>query len=305
MQLVRALDDIGLIRTLFLGGLIAFVVMYLHLQVGSIPNAYYVAASYLALLMFHHVRRRDSVFLRIHFKHYRTMLLAEYLALSTPLLVSLSYHTHWMPGVLFLSAVSILPFIPPVQNTRSLNSFIQDQIPNESFEWKAGMRRFLYIYCAVWLAGLLCSPFVGAVPVALFILGVLPVGFYEYGESLMMLRAADCSGKKFLAKKIGRQLMIFSIIAAPLAASFLVFHSETFYIVLIEFLLLISLHAYIVVLKYAFYQPDRHLAGIQVFSGIGAVGIMVPILLPLVWVMSVWFYYKSVNNLKIYLHDQN
>lgn len=43
----------------------------------------------------------------------------------------------------------------------------------------------------VYLIGLFTSFFVGSVPVAVFILGVILMSFYEHGESAQMLIATE------------------------------------------------------------------------------------------------------------------
>jgi hypothetical protein len=186
-----------------------------------------------------------------------------------------------------------------------LNTALQRLIPSDCFEWKAGIRKLLIFIVPIWLIGLCYSFFVGSVPLVLFILGILPSGFYSTGESLPMLLVFEMKASKLVVYKIKMQIILFSIISAPIILSFLVFHSDLWYLPLIEYILLISLHIYIILAKYAFYQPNQKTPTANVFNSIGAMAILIPFLIPVIWILSIWFYLKSIENLNLYLNDYN
>jgi len=57
--------------------------------------------------------------------------------------------------------------------------------------------------------------------------------------------------------------------------------------------------------KYAFFEPNIKSPAAQVFLNIGGVGLILPIFLPVIWLLTVRFYIKSVNNLNFFLDDYN
>jgi hypothetical protein len=61
----------------------------------------------------------------------------------------------------------------------------------------------------------------------------------------------------------------------------------------------------LILTKYAFYEPNNKSQAAVAFGAIGALGGIIPVFLPVVWVLSVRFFFKSRENLKIYLNDFN
>ncbi len=153
------------------------------------------------------------------------------------------------------------------------------------------------------MGGMAFSFFTGAVPIAIFVLGLIPLKFFEKGEPVQVLIAAEKSPVKLIFGKFKSHALIFTLISLPLMLVFFILHFEIWYLVFVEFVIFLSLHFYFMLLKYAWYIPNQKPGSVEVFSGIGAVGVILPIFLPLVWLLTLWFYFKAVANLKQYLHD--
>jgi hypothetical protein len=304
-QFYRSLTELGLFRVLFLAGLVGFAVYILFMQCESSPNDFYAVAIYVFLLVQLQIKRRDKLFLKSHFANYKKILLAEYSLLSTPLLFCLTFHFQWAALAASLALTYFLPYLDFVPKQRGLNTKIQQLIPGLCFEWKAGIRKTLLLIVPIWMIGMATSFYIGSVPLVLFVLGLIPLNFYENGEPLQMLIAFERSSNKFLFQKIKMQTILFSILALPLMAAFLVFHPDRWYIPVVEYLLFISLHIYAILLKYAFYVPNSKSSAAQTFGAIGAIGTLIPFFIPLVWLLSVRFYFKSIKTLNFYLNDFN
>lgn len=210
-----------------------------------------------------------------------------------------------------MAIFSIITFILLIINAdfkikqKSLNSTIQRLIPSGSYEWKAGMRKSLIVVTITWILGLLTSFFIGSVPAVIFILGILSWDFYEKCEPLEMILSFELGADSFLIQKIKNQVIIYSIFVVPLIMMFTVFHYEYWYIPVIEYFLFITSHIYLILTKYAFYQTNNQPAGAQVFGTIGIMCIIIPIFIPVVWLLSIRFYNKSKENLNFYLNDFN
>lgn len=304
-QIQRSLEGIGIFRFIFLMVLIlgAFYAIFSILQKGDYDE--FVTGGLLLILLFVQLQRKDIDFLKINLDNYRKLLWMEYLLLLAPLSGILIFTGNWFLLAVTISSLIILPFIKLKIQRRSLNTKMQLWIPAQAIEWKSGLRKGLFAITAVWLMGIVFSFFVGAVPLAIFIIGVFPLKFYEIGEPLPVLMASERSPAAFLTQKIKHQFIIFSVISFPLIVVFSVFHIGLWYIAVVEFLVLTTLHVYFILLKYAFYEPNQKTGAIEIFSGIGVVGLFVPVFLPLVWLLSVRFYFRAITNLKCYLNDFN
>lgn len=304
-QIFRALEGLGLIRTFFLIGLLVFVGFGLLMQTATTPNSFYMAGLYLIIITLIQIKRPDKLFTEINFNNFKLIFLIEYLLLMLPLFICLIYHKLWIQiisvGALTLLIVNLN--YKPIR--KSLNTSIQKLIPSYCFEWKAGVRKTLIFIAPLWIMGLGTSFFVGSVPIVLFILGILPLSFYEKGEPLQMILAFEMGTNRFILHKIKMQLVLFTILSIPLIIAFLTFHPDIWYIPIAEIFILITSQIYVILTKYAFYQPNSKSNGCQVFGAIGALGIIVPIFIPVIWLLSVRFYFKSRENLNLYLNDYN
>ena len=304
-QAGRATTGLGLGRCLFLAGILAFLSFLLFLQTASLPNSSYAAGIYLAVIFLIQLNRPDKQFLKITFIQNKVLLLTEYLLLLIPLVICLVYHKQYLLLAATFAVAFLITNVDYKARHRSLNTLIQRAIPSSCFEWKSGVRTSLVIIGILWTTGMYTSFLTASVPVVLFFLGILPFGFYERGEPVQMLLAPEMGAARFILHKIKMQVVLFTILAVPLILAFCIFHPDVWYIPVIEFLVLITSQVYLVLVKYAFYQPNTRPGGAQVFGLLGTIGLIIPVLIPLVWLLSVRFYFKSVENLNFYLDDYN
>ncbi|MGZ2369606.1 hypothetical protein ACXR6G_07450 [Ancylomarina sp. YFZ004] len=304
-QVYREIKGIGLFRVIFLAGLLVFLGFILFKQTEILPNVYYFSGIYLSVIVLIQLIRHDKLFLKSHFNNYKLICLTEYSILTIPLLLCLIYHSHWL--LIFISFLSLflIANLDFKVKPRDLNTKIQQCIPYDCFEWKGGLRKFFLFIVPLWIISLTTSFFIGSVPIAIFILGLVPFGFYEKSEPYQMILAYEMSTRRFLFHKISLQIILFSVITIPLVLTFMFFHYEHWYIPIVEYIIFISLHIYFILAKYAFYEPNSKSPITVIFGSIGATAIFIPFLLPVVWLLSVWFYIKSTNKLNLYLNDYN
>lgn len=317
-QLYRLLSDIGLFRTIILVIFLGAPFIYV-LYVRAAVTPFSVTGVYFAIVVLIHINRSDKLFLKIHFDNYKLIYGVEYLLLSLPLLICLIFYHQWL--AIFASLILLvlitnleisrkrqnLSSNPVIISCKSRNSIakLQQWIPDDSFEWKAGIRKIFFLVIIVWILGAGTSFFIAGAPVAIFILGIIQPGSNEKSESLPMVLAFEMKTKKFLFHKIKLQVVIFSVLVIPLMISFVIFHPERWYIPVAEYLILVSYQIYLILTKYAFYRPHTKSQAVFTFAEVGAVGVLIPVFLPLLWFLSVWFYIKSFKNLDFYLHDYN
>ncbi len=304
-QFYRGMIGIGLIRIIFLIGLLAFIVFVLFVETSKAPDSYYVTGITSLILFIVQAKRQDKSFLKANFDRYKRICFVEYLILASIPLAFLIFYFQWIPLLLLISAIYLIIHLDLKSKQSNLNTRLQQLIPAKCFEWKGGVRQTLFILIPLWMIGLGTSFSIGSVPIVLFILGVIPFSFYEKGEPYQMIIAYEMGTSQFLFHKIRTLIAMFSILSIPLIAAFLVFHPEIWYIPVIEYSIFISLYIYLILTKYAFYEPNCKSTSAQIFGIIGAIGGIIPVFLPVVWLLSIRFFFKSKENLNIYLNDYN
>lgn len=304
MQAKRSVIALGLFRLVFFA-LMVFMLAFAIFKglLTTEENPWMVGAVLLFLLLFIQIRRRDKTFLRIHFDDCRYILMVQYLVLAVPVLFFIIYYQNWFALLVLAIGIFLIPFIDIKLKFKYVNSFILKWIPDVLFEWKAGLRKTLPLIVLAFISGLGFSSFTGSVPLSIFVLGVIPLTYFEKGEPVQMLLAPELPVGKLILTKFKWHAWIFTVLCIPLIAAFMVFHIQLWYIVAVEFILFITLHLYNLILKYAFYTPNEKAAATGPFAAFGAVGIIIPVLLPIVWVLMIWLYLRAKANLKPYLYD--
>jgi hypothetical protein len=225
-QIYRGLIGIGLIRLIFIIGLLGSLSFILFNGVADGKSAYYLAMGNIIIYIFIQVRRQDKTFLQTHFLAYRFIFCVEYLLLSIPMVVSLFYHQKWIQLVIIAVRSLTVPLLDYKPRKRSLNSKLQQIIPSDSYEWKAGSRKLLFVILTLWIIGLCTSFLIGSVPVVILIIGFVVLSFYESCEPYQMIIASEMSSGKFLLQKVKLQSMIFTAITLPLIIAFVLFQTE-------------------------------------------------------------------------------
>ncbi len=303
-QIYRGIIGIGLIRFIFLVGLVGFLGFALYIKSSDKLTSQYLSAGFLLLIMIVHFKRGDKLFLKSHFSNYKALMLAEYIILSIPVLCCFLIHKQWV-AISQLSGLLIIINIDLKARNSNLNTKLQELIPDDAFEWKAGIRKQFFIIVPIWIIAALTSFFIGSIPIAIFILGITILSFFEKCEPYQILLSVELSATKLLTLKVKRLLQLFSTLVIPLLVLFIVFNPDKWYIPVAEYFIFCSLLIYTIMTKYAFYEPNIKSSAAQIYVALGALGGMIPVFLPVVWLMTIFFYSKSVNKLNFFLYDYN
>ncbi len=304
-QIYRALSEIGLIRFVFLLIFIAFVEIFLFLASQDSKNAYYITGIFLFILILIQIKRKDKFFLQTHFPEYTNIFKIEYLLIATPLIISFLYYLKWQHLGIVILGVLLISYSNYIPKKRSLNTFFQTIIPNEMYEWKAGSRKLMFLIPPLWIIGLSTSFFIGSVPVVIVVIGISTLSLFEICEPYQMIIASEKSPRNFLNRKIQLHTLILTCILMPLVLAFVLFHTEYWYIALAEYILFISINIYFILIKYAYYEPNNRPISTQIMNITGAVSVIFPVLLPVIWLLSIIFYYSALKRLNYYINDFN
>jgi hypothetical protein len=304
-QLIRSLRHVGPIRILILLAIVALGILMIYENTSDSPTVYFTLTLYILTILFIHAKRVDRTFLGIIGINSRFAMLVEYAFLSVPLLLILMLHKQWLPILLLVVLLPMVVQLNPKLKIYTLNTWLQRQIPNSYFEWKSGARRYLLAGIIVWLAGLSTSFYLGSIPLVIIFLGVITLSFYEVCEPLPMVLALEKPFNKFIKHKIASSLLMVNAIYLPLVVLQLLLHPEYWYIPLGLVFLISNLHAYAVLVKYAFYNPNSKRSAPQLFVAVGFAGLLFPFIIPMVWLLCIWFYFKSKLLLTPSLNDYN
>lgn len=303
----RALAELGAIRSLIIIALLCMLIAlpFLSSQLKTLHFYLFVGFNSLTIGLIH-LKRKDRTFLKVNFDSYKLIYQSEYLILSLPILLLLLYKQAWLPSLLLLIIIYGISFIELEFKQRSLNTKIQQWIPDESFEWKAGVREYFPTMGIIGFLGLIFTPFwVGAAPIAIALLGMFIPQFYQNYEPYQMVVVFERSNKAFLKLKISQCLKLASLLFTPYMLLFVLFHHEIWYIPFIQYFIFISLYVYTILMKYTFYEPNKTPTINGFFIALGMGSFLFPIFLPLVWILTIRFYFKSLINLNLYLDDYN
>ena len=106
-----------------------------------------------------------------------------------------------------------------------------------------------------------------------------------------------------LLHKIKRHFFLYAISSLPLVILFVLFHHDLWYIPVIEFIALLSIHIYMITVKFAHYEMDGNNSISPILQLIGVfLGLML-VTVPFLLLLSALFFQKACTNLKPILHD--
>jgi hypothetical protein len=304
-QVMRMVFGIGIFHFLVL------VIVVLLLVAGIVKTAmtpqYQSAVVVLGSLLLTgiHLRRRDKFFLQVHLGQPFAIYFFEYLFISLPLIIPLLITNALLHALFFLLITGAIAASKPLTVRKNINTRLQAIIPCEAFEWKAGVRKMFYPLLAAWLAGAVGAYFVAAVPLAMIALGVMVFSFYERGEPLDMLMASQKGPAALIFQKIKHLLILLGAVNLPLLLLFMVFHFALWHIPVLLFVLIVFASVYLILLKYAFYFPGARPGGSEILTALAFLAVIIPFFMPVIWLLSLRFYFKAVHNLKPFLDDFN
>lgn len=304
-QSYRLLSDMGVVYSVLLFAVVLAMGVFCFYVLHREPQNLYFSAIMALLLLNFHCRRRDRRFLRIHVEYVSLIICSEYIILSLPIVIFLAIHKFWLYsiGVLMISIlIGLIPMMKRKHPQKTLNTLIQRKIPNHAYEWKAGVRQSFWPLLVLWIVGLSTScSFYSSIVVTLLI-GLSVLEFFRFNESWQMLLSCQQCPSKFLRNKIFQHILLLSLLILPLLIFAVIFRPDLWYIPVIEYVALLSVLTYVILLKYAFYSRQR--GGVNTIRiAIGVFLGLNPMTMIVLWLLSILLYRKACLNLKFYLND--
>lgn len=254
---------------------------------------------------FIHFRRRDYGFLTTQTQNPLAIFFAEYTLISLPVAISLLFNGQWIITLGLLLFTFFLSGLPGGKTQIQLDLQLGNIIPARAFEWKSGVRKAQLWIIILYIIGLALSFTPAGAPGGIFLLSLIMLNFYEHGEPLSILLAEELPSQKFIFRKINIALKLYLLGMLPLLAAHLIFNAELWFVPFLITILAGIIMVYAIVLKYAFYEPGTRNHAAQLFLSLGIISIFIPVLLPLILVLIVYFYNRAIKNLNNYLNDFN
>lgn len=307
-QAIRISYQLGILRVLLIFSTIVVLIAMTYILISTEKNIYPVVLLYLLTNLMIHLRRKDKKFLIINVSHFRIIFLAEYLILLSPLIICLLLYNKWL--VLLFVTISVL-FIPAIDcnlnihHRKTFNTSLQKLIPSDLYEWKAGIRKNFILLLIAYILGACFSWNIPVIPITMLIIGLTISDFFIAEESWQMLLSFEKNAGKMLLYKIRRHFLFYAICNLPLIILFVIFHYDLWYIPIIEFIMLLSIHIYTITMKFAYYEADKSGRVNSIIQLIGVVLGLIPVTTPFLLLFSGFLFKKACTNLKPLLHDFN
>lgn len=303
VQAMHLYADTGLIYSLIILLLAAAGFVWAGTVAESDGYVRFVPAGIFAVIVYSiQMGRKDRNFLTIVFGGFRSIFIAEYAIISLPFVILYLLAHQWTAIAAIVASAALAAFVPQTEIKRSLFGGLWEKIPAQAYEIKSFMRRSGAIFLALWalMAGLSFYPVV--VPIGIALGSLFAAGCYEWGEPESVLRSAQLAPEAFLRLRTMLAAKLMLLWTAVPALLFLGFNISYWYIIPVEMAAVFIVLRYMISVKYAFYQPNEKLSS-RLFAALASMGIIIPVLLPLLLLLTFYFRHKAVSNLNPYLRD--
>ena len=272
----------------------------------SEKNSYFSLVIPIGLVFIIHYIREDRLFLD-NISHQTSLLYAiEYLLLISPFLViSLISQKYIVSLIILISGISIS--IIPKYRVRffTLRNPITKRYISREPDLVFLYRKYALLF-SVLLTLAMAFSFIRGVSIILllFVLLLFSEAFI-HNEAIDILRVSHLSPQSFIKNKVFHFLICYFFLSLPILFVYSFFNKDT-----IVFSLLVPIIAtfgffYLVVSKYAYYDPKYPSSKPNTAMQIGIVGLFFPVLLPITIFLAISNYTKALDNLKDYLYDFN
>lgn len=308
LKLVRFLCDLAELKSSPIAYLIMgcfliaayFLLKILFVQLNREPNVYWVLIFYAFLLFRLHAGRKDRRFIRLLTRRPATVFASEYLLLSAPLILMLLLSDYSrlavVPAMVSVFA-GIIPLNPAPRRTllTSLHTVLR------SYEWIGGIRSNLFLVAALLLFAI-GTCFVPVLPLfVLLVFAIVCTTFYQENEPVELLCLGELPPGRFLAHKLGTAFRNYYTVCLPVLLLYLLFNTDTWWMVLPFVFLSACALVFCITLKYARYVPNTQRYD-SLTAGIGLAGTVVPVLLPVTLFLCIHYYSLAIDNLDNYLY---
>jgi hypothetical protein len=300
-QFFRGLTEIGFIRVVII---IPFmVIILLGMLENLMKQSLWVVFGVLALILISlHFNRKDKHFLKVLKNQRFTLFSIEYLVISLPFLVWFLIENAWFQIVASFILIGISPFINWTfiyQNSTARLHF--PKFMTKDFEWITGIRKNIGYIIPIYILAIILSYLTVSVLAALLLLAIISTTFYlEPCETRDFLHLYANAPSEFMRQKSTRALGLYVLFSIPLSIAFLIFHMEYWYLLIIALAIGSVIQLTSITLKYMTFTPKESSQRNAILLGFLIICWLTPFLQPVPLLMTITYYRKAVNRLKIF-----
>lgn len=304
-QALRISEQIGIVRLLFLIAFLGVPLFFFLSNPLSEQNGYWISAIFSLVLFTIHQSRSDKRFLKTTFKSPFWIEVIEYSVAGIPVLFLLLINGLPLPGMILILSIFLIPFILERAKKEYFAQLTNQLINPEHFELRALLRRHKVLMILTFSCGLIFSfqPVVGLI--AIYIITFLIGQAHQYGEPISYIISQEKCISHFLYNKWLHVVKFWSMFSMPIVIATLI-QNPTLWMITLAIVIIMSIYLLFVMMsKYAFYEPNSPLDASNFYISIGALSIILPILLPFLPGLIVISWIKAVKKLKSLLDDFN
>lgn len=299
-QISQESGGLGPIHLIIITAVFAWIEYSLYIAYSNLNTALISFGVLLLLLVSLHLSRPDARFLWQQLPRPREKLFGEYWVLSLPFVLPalLGWQFYLVPlHALLCYALSHWQYYRRAKSWYF--PWLSKYLPASShLEWLSGIRRFWWALLPLYLSSWIFCWLRGFPIVSLWFFTLFLANFYNEGESLNVLRIQMKSPRAFLVKKIKKAFSLMLILYTPQLVINALIHSDIWYFHLIFLLMQLIALLFLILSKYAIYQPDEKLKGNAVLQGLALMGTLIQYLAPLPVFLCFWYYPRAIRQLK-------
>ncbi|MGY6648809.1 ABC transporter permease [Wenyingzhuangia sp. IMCC45574] len=292
----RKFKDAGLLPWMAYLGLTAIFVLISNLifNKAPIPGIWYIGIC-ISILVRLSAKSRNE-FLRFNFKNYRKVRAIENVIIVLPFLLFLIYKSEFILTVVFGLIAVLLSFL----RLDSVSLFVMPAPFSHSlYEFQVGFRKRFWVYPVfyylAYISTTVDNPNLGVA--ALIGIFLVSISYYSKPENEYVVWNSNLSPKLFLRNKIITAFLYTCLLSIPIICTY-----GFFFITELELLLLFYMIGCIYLAAFIFMKYSVKLTEeieLPQFLIYG-LGVLFP---PFLLFVILFFYKKSINNLKSVLYD--
>jgi hypothetical protein len=227
----------------------------------------------------------------------------EYALFTLPFSITSLFTNVWYLYPIFLFLLFCLPYISYSLKKLTHLKKLSRLIPAYNFEWISGVRKtFIFLFPLYVFA--ICLSWFRILPLFLcWLITVNIISFYTECEPFHMLKEGGQNSKQFLRKKLVQHSKHLLMILLPIAIINFTFNPEYFLLIPLFLLMQLVLLWFAICMKYGTYRPLQNSSVNNLMASLVILGSIIPFLLPIPLLMTIYYYSKAKTNLITYLDD--
>ncbi len=303
IQIKRQFDSLGIIYSLLVIFTLVAVLYFSFVGYNKSVTAWYITSSIIGFVLLIHLSRRDLAFVQRQIKYPVQNIYFEYVLLLLPFYFHCLFIAQWYHVLVLLATLFLISLLRINHSTKTILPKLSLFISSTNFEWLSGVRQYtLQLFVFTILAIATC--WIKIVPlVFLWILTSIVSSFYYECESIQLLLATESSAKQFLKLKVLSHSKILLTVFLPILIINSIIHTDAIWINLAFIIVMLSFLLFTIYLKYSVYSPSDDLKHNSVLIAFTYIGVLIPFLLPVSFIMCIRNYKLAVKKLNYYFND--